>query len=159
MGEYGGGAATAYGGFVYFSNFGDFRVYKLDAANGGDPVAVTPGNFSTAPSAVRSSDDETPGVDGDLQRTETTDSRISLYCRPILTSSLGFLRTIHTRPHRRSKPPSYLSIHPPRPSRRLSPERTFTPRLDSRPMGSTYFGRNGTTQICLGKARRFMSQR
>ena len=64
VGEYGGGAATAYGGFVYFSNFGDFRVYKLDAANGGEPVAVTPGNFSTSSSAVRSSDDETPVLTG-----------------------------------------------------------------------------------------------
>ena len=58
VGEYGGGAAIAYGGFIYFSNFGDLRVYKLDEANLKDgPVAVTPGNFSTPSSAVRSSDD------------------------------------------------------------------------------------------------------
>ena len=67
VGEYGGGAATAYGGVIYFSNSGDLRVYRLDVANGGNPVAVTPGNVSIPPSGVRSSDDKTPGVDRDLQ--------------------------------------------------------------------------------------------
>ena len=67
--EYGGGAAIAYGGVIYFSDFRDFVVYKLDVGNGGEPVAVTPGTPSTLSSDVRSFDHETPGVGGDLQRT------------------------------------------------------------------------------------------
>ena len=63
--EYGGGAAIAYGGTIYFSNFGDFRVYKLDVGSGDDPVAVTPGNPFTSSSAIRSFDDEPTGVGGD----------------------------------------------------------------------------------------------
>ena len=43
--EYGGGAAIVYGGVVYFSNFGDLKVYAVDAEKGGEPVAVTPGTF------------------------------------------------------------------------------------------------------------------
>lgn len=45
MEEYGGGAAIAYGDVVYFSNFGDLRVYKVDVgkADSEPPVAVTPG--------------------------------------------------------------------------------------------------------------------
>lgn len=44
--EYGGGAAVAYGGVVYFSNFGDLKVYSVDAGSEkwGEPVAVTPEN-------------------------------------------------------------------------------------------------------------------
>ena len=41
--EYGGGAAIAYGSVVYFSNFGDLRVYAVDVEKGGEPVSVTPG--------------------------------------------------------------------------------------------------------------------
>jgi len=41
--EYGGGAAIAYGGVVYFSNFRDLKVYAVDVGKGGGPVAVTPG--------------------------------------------------------------------------------------------------------------------
>ena len=44
--EYGGGAAIAYRGLIYFSNFGDLQVYKVDVGKGGEPVAVTPGNPS-----------------------------------------------------------------------------------------------------------------
>jgi len=43
--EYGGGAAIAYGGVVYFSNVGDLRVYKVDVGKEGEPVAVTSGIF------------------------------------------------------------------------------------------------------------------
>ena len=43
--EYGGGAAIAYGGVIYFTNVPDLRVYKVDVGSGSDPVAVTPGNF------------------------------------------------------------------------------------------------------------------
>ena len=50
MQEYGGGAAIAHGGVVYFSNFGDLKVYAVDAEKGGEPVAVTPG--SPTPSSV-----------------------------------------------------------------------------------------------------------
>lgn len=63
--EYGGGAAIAYGGVIYFSNFGDLRVYKLDVEDGGEPVAVTPGNSSTSSSAIRSFDDEPSVAGGD----------------------------------------------------------------------------------------------
>ena len=42
--EYGGGAAIAYGGMVYFSNLRDLRVYAVDVEKGGEPVAVTPGS-------------------------------------------------------------------------------------------------------------------
>jgi hypothetical protein len=54
--EYGGGAAIAYGGVVYFSNFGDTRVYSIDAASdkGGEPVAVTPGVFSSSATSALS---------------------------------------------------------------------------------------------------------
>ena len=45
MQEYGGGAAIAYGGVVYFSNFGDLKVYAVDMKKGSEPVAVTPGGF------------------------------------------------------------------------------------------------------------------
>ena len=65
--EYGGGAAIAYGGVIYFSNVPDFGVYKVDVGNGGEPVAITPGNPSTSSSCVRSFDDEPPGAGGDLQ--------------------------------------------------------------------------------------------
>ncbi|KZT67503.1 alpha/beta-hydrolase [Daedalea quercina L-15889] len=41
--EYGGGAAMAYGGAVYFSNYADNRVYKI-AAEGEDPKPITPDN-------------------------------------------------------------------------------------------------------------------
>ena len=43
--EYGGGAAIAYGGVVYFSSFTDLRVYSADVSSekGAEPVAVTPG--------------------------------------------------------------------------------------------------------------------
>ena len=47
MEEYGGGAAIAYGGMVYFSNFGDLKVYVVDVEKGGEPVAVTPGGVKT----------------------------------------------------------------------------------------------------------------
>jgi len=43
--EYGGGAAIAYGGVVYFSNFVDLKVYAVDVGKGGDPVAVIPGTL------------------------------------------------------------------------------------------------------------------
>lgn len=44
--EYGGGAAIAYGGVVYFSNFTDLGVYSVDlnSNKGSEPVAVTPEN-------------------------------------------------------------------------------------------------------------------
>ena len=48
--EYGGGAAIAYGGVVFFSNFKDLRVYAVDAGKGGEPVAVTPGSSGLHPS-------------------------------------------------------------------------------------------------------------
>lgn len=44
--EYGGGAAIAYGGVVYFSNFGDLKVYKVDVGKESEPVAVTSGVIS-----------------------------------------------------------------------------------------------------------------
>ena len=157
MEEYGGGAAIAYGGAIYFSNFGDLGVYKLDVGNGGEPVAVTPGNPSS--SGIRSFDHEEPGVGGDLQRTRTTDSQISPYCLPTLTSLLRFSRITHIQPHRTSKPLSYSSIRPPKPSHRWSPERTFTPHLGSHRMGSTQFGSSGIIQTCLGRVRRYVSQR
>ncbi|TCD67717.1 hypothetical protein EIP91_012014 [Steccherinum ochraceum] len=40
--EYGGGAATAHNGVIYFSNFKDGRVYALK--EGGQPEAITPEN-------------------------------------------------------------------------------------------------------------------
>lgn len=43
--EYGGGAAIAYRGVVYFSNFADSRVYRVDVGKEGEPVAVTSGIF------------------------------------------------------------------------------------------------------------------
>lgn len=43
--EYGGGAAIAYGGVVYFSNFSDLMVYAVDVDKGGEPFAVAPGRF------------------------------------------------------------------------------------------------------------------
>ena len=43
--ESGGGAAIAYGGIVYFSNFGDLKVYKVDVGKEDGPVAVIPGIF------------------------------------------------------------------------------------------------------------------
>lgn len=45
--EYGGGAAIAYGGVVYFSNFKDSRVYSVVVSSDkwGEPVAVTPGEW------------------------------------------------------------------------------------------------------------------
>lgn len=51
MEEYGGGAAIAYGGVVYFSNFKDSRVYSVvaDSEKGGEPVAVTPGKWYIQP--------------------------------------------------------------------------------------------------------------
>ena len=63
--EYGGGAAIAHGGVIYFSNFADLLVYKLDVGNGGEPVVVTPGNPPTLLSTICSFDDEPPGVGGD----------------------------------------------------------------------------------------------
>lgn len=42
--EYGGAAAVVYDKVVLFSNYGDSRVYTVDAASTGTaPVAVTPG--------------------------------------------------------------------------------------------------------------------
>ena len=42
--EYGGASAIVYGGVVYFSNFEDGRVYKVDRNDeGSEPVPVTPG--------------------------------------------------------------------------------------------------------------------
>lgn len=43
--EYGGGAATAHDGVVYFSNLKDSRIYSVDVGSekAGEPVAVTPG--------------------------------------------------------------------------------------------------------------------
>ena len=48
--EYGGGAAIAHGGVVYFSNFEDTRIYSVDVGPGksDEPVAVTPGVFSSS---------------------------------------------------------------------------------------------------------------
>ncbi|KAF9644622.1 alpha/beta-hydrolase [Thelephora ganbajun] len=42
--EYGGGAAIAYGGVVYFSDFSDLKVYAVDVEKGGEPIVVTPEN-------------------------------------------------------------------------------------------------------------------
>jgi hypothetical protein len=39
--EYGGGAAVAQDGIIYFSNFADGRVYKVN--EGGTPDPITPG--------------------------------------------------------------------------------------------------------------------
>jgi hypothetical protein len=39
--SYGGGAAIAYDGVIYFSNMPDLRVYELRP--GGEPIAITPG--------------------------------------------------------------------------------------------------------------------
>jgi len=50
--EYGGGAAIAYGGVVYFSNFGDLKVYAVDVEKGGEPVVVIPGNSWTSFTSV-----------------------------------------------------------------------------------------------------------
>lgn len=43
--EYGGGAAVAYDGVVYFSNKADGRVYQM--RDGGEPAPITPGNTVT----------------------------------------------------------------------------------------------------------------
>lgn len=51
--EYGGGAAIADRGVVYFSNFRDSRVYKVDVGKEGEPVAVTPGIFHSLDFAFR----------------------------------------------------------------------------------------------------------
>jgi dipeptidyl aminopeptidase/acylaminoacyl peptidase len=40
--EYGGGSFTVRDGVVWFANFDDQRVYRLEPAAGGEPVAVTP---------------------------------------------------------------------------------------------------------------------
>lgn len=38
--EYGGGAYTVYNGMIYFSNFSDQRIYRIEP--GGEPIPVTP---------------------------------------------------------------------------------------------------------------------
>ena len=170
--EYGGGAATAYGGVIYFSNFADLRVYKVDVGKKSEPVAITPGIFYFPGFAfcfwsfVQSGVDEFTSrhLAGKtrswiLQRTKSTDSRISPYRLLILTSSLRFWKITLIRPHQRSKPLSSRSTHPLRRSHRWSLEQTFTLRLGFRRMGSIWFGNSGGTRVCLGKARRSMSQR
>ena len=89
MEEYGGGAAIAYGGVVYFSNFGDLKVYAVDVEKGGEPVAVTPGNSWTsfAPVSFVVDDPAWRGKSWNLQKTKTTDSQISPCHLPTLTSS------------------------------------------------------------------------
>ena len=104
--EYGGGAAIAYGGVVYFSNFGDLKVYAVDTGKGGEPVAVTPGDSWTSFAQASCVDDETD-VTGkllDLQITKSTGSRISRSLPLILISSSLFWKTTLAHPHPRSRP-------------------------------------------------------
>ena len=41
--EYGGGAAIAYDGKIYFSNLKDSRVYEVNVKHKSPPTPVTPG--------------------------------------------------------------------------------------------------------------------
>ena len=52
--EYGGGAALVAGGTVWFSNWADQRLYRLDVAGSGAPVALSP--EPEAPRSVRFAD-------------------------------------------------------------------------------------------------------
>ena len=75
--EYGGGAAIAYGGVVYFSNFGDLKVYAVDVEKGGEPVVVTPGIFCALLSVSFVADDPWRETRGSTQKTKITDLQIS----------------------------------------------------------------------------------
>jgi len=102
--EYGGGAAIAYGGVVYFSNFGGSRVYKVDVGKEGEPVAVTSGIFHSLGFAFRFRSPIQFGVDG------ISSQYAPVFHRERKPQIRGFHRIAHpsSSPHRDSRRP-----HPP----------------------------------------------